>query len=52
MSPARRPASELPSDPAHLRLTYTHGHTAVPYEDEDTLEHWYVSIRARALRTW
>ncbi|WFB11385.1 hypothetical protein LRS74_33430 [Streptomyces sp. LX-29] len=29
-----------------MRLIYTHGHPAVPYEDEDTLEHWYVSIRA------
>ncbi|MEU3190717.1 hypothetical protein ABZ686_08740 [Streptomyces sp. NPDC006992] len=46
MSPAPRPASELLSDPADLRLIYTHGHPAVPYEDEDTLEHWYVSIRA------
>ncbi|MFF8374423.1 hypothetical protein ACF05W_37295 [Streptomyces lydicus] len=46
MSTARRPASELPSDPAHLRLIYTHGHPAIPYEDEDTLEPWHVSIRA------
>ncbi|AQY20674.1 hypothetical protein T261_08956 [Streptomyces lydicus] len=27
-------------------MIYTHGHPAVPYEDEDTLEHWHVSIRA------
>ncbi|MGW1094222.1 hypothetical protein ACWD5W_00370 [Streptomyces sp. NPDC002455] len=46
MSSARRPASELPCDPARLRLVYSHGHPAVPYEDEDTLEHWRVSIRA------
>ncbi|MCX4618025.1 hypothetical protein ACFZAB_34385 [Streptomyces albogriseolus] len=46
MSLARRPASELPGDPAQLRLVYSHGHPAVPYEDEDTLEHWRVSIRA------
>ncbi|MFF4147573.1 hypothetical protein ACFY0A_41235 [Streptomyces sp. NPDC001698] len=46
MSLARRPASELPGDPAQLRLVYSHGHPAVPYEDEDTLEHWHVSIRA------
>ncbi|MFJ2007785.1 zinc-ribbon domain-containing protein [Streptomyces chartreusis] len=46
MSLARRPASELPGDPARLRLVYSHGHPAVPYEDEDTLENWHVSIRA------
>ncbi|MGW8743657.1 hypothetical protein [Streptomyces sp. NPDC055794] len=46
MSLARRPAGELPGDPAQLRLVYSHGHPAVPYEDEDTLEHWRVSIRA------
>ncbi|MFI6662946.1 hypothetical protein ACIBL8_46550 [Streptomyces sp. NPDC050523] len=46
MSLARRPASELPGDPAQLRLVYSHGHSAVPYEDEDTLENWHVSIRA------
>lgn len=46
MSPARRPASELPGDPARLQLLYTHGHPAVPYEDEDTLESWHVSVRA------
>ena len=46
MSLARRPAGELPGDPAQLRLVYSHGHPAVPYEDEDTLEHWHVSIRA------
>ncbi|MGW8850062.1 hypothetical protein ACWGNE_20065 [Streptomyces xiamenensis] len=46
MSPARRPASELPGDPAQLRLTYSHGHPVVPFEDEDTLEHWHVSIRS------
>ena len=46
MSPARRPASELPSDPARLQLIYTHGHPAVPYAFEDTLEHWSVSVRA------
>ncbi|MEV7282959.1 hypothetical protein AB0O01_00040 [Streptomyces sp. NPDC093252] len=41
-----RPASDLPGDPAGLRLLYTHGHPAVPYEDEDTLEQWRVSIHA------
>lgn len=45
MSLARRPVTELPGDPARLRLVYSHGHAAVPYEDEDTLEHWHVSIR-------
>ncbi|MFD6821961.1 hypothetical protein ACFWC5_16540 [Streptomyces sp. NPDC060085] len=29
-----------------MRLTYTHGHPAVPYDYEDTLENWYVSVRA------
>ncbi|WCN05132.1 hypothetical protein [Streptomyces sp. M92] len=46
MSLACRPASELPGEPAQLRLVYSHVHPAVPYEDEDTLEHWRVSIRA------
>lgn len=46
MSPARRPASELPSDPAHLHLRYSHEHAAVPFYGEDTLERWHVSIRA------
>ncbi|MGW6471385.1 hypothetical protein [Streptomyces nigra] len=46
MSLARRPASQLPGDPAQLRLLYSHGHPAVPYGDEDTLENWHVSIRA------
>ncbi|MFJ2722232.1 hypothetical protein [Streptomyces sp. NPDC087437] len=46
MSPARRPAFELPGDPALLRLTYTHEHPAVPYDYEDTLENWHVSVRA------
>ncbi|MGV9394142.1 hypothetical protein ACWDQL_34210 [Streptomyces olivaceus] len=46
MSPARRPASELPGDPAQLRLIYSHDHPAVPYEDEDILENWHVSVRA------
>ncbi|WP_405468117.1 hypothetical protein [Streptomyces anulatus] len=45
MSLSRRPASELPGDPANLQLIYTHGHPAIPYDYEDTLEHWGVSIR-------
>lgn len=45
MSLWRRPASELPGDPASLRLIYTNGHPAIPYDYEDTLEHWGVSVR-------
>ncbi|MFD7071424.1 hypothetical protein ACFV97_29820 [Streptomyces sp. NPDC059913] len=46
MTTTRRPASELPADPAHLRLSYSHQHPAEPYDFEDTLEAWDVSIRA------
>lgn len=45
MSLLRRPVSELPGDPARLQLTYTHGHPAIPYDYEDTLEYWGVSVR-------
>ncbi|WP_035841567.1 hypothetical protein [Kitasatospora azatica] len=43
---ARRPISELPGDPAHLRFVYSHAHPAEPYEFEDTLEAWGVSVLA------
>ncbi|MEW5655219.1 hypothetical protein ABGT92_07745 [Streptomyces cinereoruber] len=45
MTKTRRPVSELPADPAHLRLSYSHDHPAEPYDFEDTLEAWHVSIR-------
>ncbi|MFF9428409.1 hypothetical protein [Streptomyces sp. NPDC014746] len=45
MSLSRRPVSELPGDPARLQLIYTHGHPAIPYDYEDILEHWEVSVR-------
>ncbi|MFJ3616187.1 hypothetical protein [Streptomyces hydrogenans] len=45
MSASRRPVSELPGDPADLELVYSHSHRASPYEYEDTLEHWTVSVR-------
>ncbi|MGI5405194.1 hypothetical protein ACQEV9_00210 [Streptomyces chartreusis] len=40
----KRPVSELPGDPARLHLHYGHGHPAVPYDFEDTLESWYVEV--------
>ncbi|MFB7669027.1 hypothetical protein ACFC1R_34810 [Kitasatospora sp. NPDC056138] len=47
MSPARRPASELPGNPGLLRLVYSHERPSVPWCGfEDTLEQWEVSIRA------
>ncbi|MGW2572871.1 hypothetical protein [Streptomyces sp. NPDC001537] len=45
MTASRRPARELPGDPARLRLVYTHGHPIEPYDFEDTLEQWHVSVR-------
>ena len=45
MTASRRPASELPADPARLRLVYTHDQPAEPYDFEDTLEWWHVSVR-------
>ncbi|QLE70222.1 hypothetical protein FGW37_33125 [Streptomyces rectiverticillatus] len=39
-----RPATELPGDPARLHLHYAHGHPAVPYDYEDTLEPWHVAV--------
>ncbi|MGW2564245.1 hypothetical protein ACWCXB_34575 [Streptomyces sp. NPDC001514] len=46
MNRTRRPVYEMPADPAHLQLSYTHQHPAVPYDFEDTIEAWRVSIRA------
>lgn len=46
MTASRRPASELPADPARLRLVYTHDQSAELYDLEDTLEWWHVSVRA------
>ncbi|MFD7645799.1 hypothetical protein ACFV4P_34735 [Kitasatospora sp. NPDC059795] len=43
---ARRPIAELPGDPAYLRFVYHHAHPADPYDDEDTLEQWQVSVLA------
>ncbi|WP_314414805.1 hypothetical protein [Streptomyces sp. DSM 40484] len=40
----KRPVSELPGDPARLHFHYSHGHPAVPYDSEDTLESWYVTV--------
>jgi GNAT superfamily N-acetyltransferase len=40
----KRPVSELPGDPARLHFHYGHGHPAVPYDSEDTLESWYVTV--------
>ncbi|WP_159054303.1 hypothetical protein [Streptomyces sp. AS58] len=40
----RRPVTELPGDPARLYLHYGHGHPAVPYDFEDTLESWCVTV--------
>jgi hypothetical protein len=40
----KRPITELPGDPALLHLHYGHGHPAVPYDFEDTLESWYVTV--------
>ncbi|MER6014864.1 hypothetical protein [Streptomyces bluensis] len=40
----KRPVSELPGDPARLHLHYGHGHPAVPYDSEDTLEPWHVAV--------
>ncbi|MFJ2264722.1 hypothetical protein ACIOKD_41820 [Streptomyces sp. NPDC087844] len=45
MTASRRPAPELPGDPARLRLVYTYGHPIAPYDFEDTLEQWHVSVR-------
>ncbi|MFG3490061.1 hypothetical protein [Streptomyces sp. NPDC047972] len=45
MSVSRRPVSELPGDPACLRLVYTHDRPVIPYDFEDTLERWGVSAR-------
>ncbi|KAK1176679.1 hypothetical protein B7755_052180 [Streptomyces sp. NBS 14/10] len=39
-----RLVGELPGDPARLHLHYGHGHPAVPYDFEDTLESWYVKV--------
>ncbi|GAA2679595.1 hypothetical protein [Streptomyces lunalinharesii] len=41
---SKRPVGELPGDPARLHLHYGHGHPAVPYDFEDTLESWYVKV--------
>ncbi|MFE1320946.1 hypothetical protein [Kitasatospora phosalacinea] len=41
-----RPAAELPGDPGYLRFVYHHAHRADPYDDEDTLEQWHVSVLA------
>ncbi|AWZ09217.1 hypothetical protein DRB96_37620 [Streptomyces sp. ICC1] len=41
---SKRPGCELPGDPARLRLHYSHGHPAVPYDYEDTLEPWHVAV--------
>ncbi|ALP00195.1 hypothetical protein SHL15_9279 [Streptomyces hygroscopicus subsp. limoneus] len=40
----KRSVTELPGDPARLHLHYGHGHSAVPYDYEDTLESWYVQV--------
>lgn len=40
----KRSITELPSDPARLHLHYGHGHPAVPYDFEDTLASWYVTV--------
>ncbi|MEU6926962.1 hypothetical protein [Streptomyces sp. NPDC046631] len=40
----KRPFTELPGDPARLHLHYGHGHPAVPYDYEDTLEAWHVQV--------
>ncbi|MFI6360434.1 hypothetical protein ACIBJF_49775 [Streptomyces sp. NPDC050743] len=40
----KRPVGELLGDPARLHLHYGHGHPAVPYDFEDTLESWYVKV--------
>ncbi|MEU3400789.1 hypothetical protein [Streptomyces filamentosus] len=45
MSASRRPVSELPGDPADLELIYSHSHRVSPYDYEDTLERWMVSVR-------
>ena len=45
MTASRRPARELPGGPARLRLAYTHDHPIEPYDFEDTLEQWHVSVR-------
>ncbi|WP_405669660.1 hypothetical protein [Streptomyces sp. NBC_01530] len=45
MTASRRPARELPGDPARLRLVYTHDHPVEPFDFEDTLEQWHVSVR-------
>ncbi|WP_405773696.1 hypothetical protein [Streptomyces sp. NBC_00859] len=43
----KRPVTELPGDPARLHLHYGHGHSAVPYDSEDTLESWYAAVTYR-----
>ncbi|MFE2689690.1 hypothetical protein [Streptomyces mirabilis] len=40
----KRLVGELSSDPARLHLHYGHGHPAVPYDFEGTLESWYVKV--------
>lgn len=40
----KRLVTELPGDPARLHLHYGHGHPAVPYDYEDTLEPWHVAV--------
>jgi GNAT superfamily N-acetyltransferase len=45
MTASPRPVPELPGDPSRLRLVYTHDHSAEPYDFEDTLEWWHVSVR-------
>ncbi|MET9378833.1 hypothetical protein ABZX98_32650 [Streptomyces sp. NPDC002992] len=40
----KRPVTELPGDPVRLHLHYGHGHPAVPYDFEDTLEPWHVTV--------
>ncbi|WP_237540361.1 hypothetical protein, partial [Streptomyces sp. SID4917] len=39
-----RLVTELPGDPARFHLCYGHGHPAVPYDYEDTLEPWHVAV--------
>lgn len=39
-----RSADELPGDPARLYFSYSHGHPAEQWDDEDTLECWHVAI--------
>lgn len=40
----KRPVGELPGDPARLHLSYGHGHPALPFDADDTLESWYVAV--------